>query len=494
MTPQELKNSILQRAIEGKLVEQRPEEGTGEELYKLIQKEKEQLIEDGKIKKQNLQPEIKEDEIPFDIPITWKWVRLGDITEMNPKNQLSDDLKVGFVPMALVEDGYNNKHTYEIKEWKSIKKGYTHFADGDIGIAKITPCFQNRKSVILSNLPNGYGAGTTELSIVRPYSKYLCPEYLLNLFKSHYFINGGIKSFSGTAGQQRIDKNYLMLLLLPLPPLKEQKRIVEKIEELMPLIGEYEEDWQKIEEFNKKFPEDMKKSLLQEAIKGKLVEQRPEEGTGEELYKLIQKEKKQLIEEGKIKKQKSLPEIMEDEIPFDIPETWKWVRLGNVINFKMGKTPPRSELQWWAPEIPWVSISDMIEDGIITETKEGISREALEQKFSNNISTKGTLLMSFKLTVGRVSILNIDAVHNEAIISIYPIIDNDDAFKFYLFKILPFITQFGETKNAIKGKTLNSTSLNNLLLPLPPLQEQKRIVERLEEFLPLCDKLIVNNE
>ena len=233
--PEDMKKSLLQEAIKGKLVEQRKEEGTGTELFDKIQKEKKELIKEGKIKKQKPLPEITEDEIPFDIPETWKWVRLGEITEMNPKNQLEDDLEVGFVPMALVEDGYKNKHSYELKKWKTIKKGYTHFADGDIGIAKITPCFQNRKSVILSNLPNGYGAGTTELSIVRPYSKYLYPEYLLSIFKTYYFINGGIKSFSGTAGQQRIDKNYLLLLLLPLPPLAEQKRIVDRLEELLPL-------------------------------------------------------------------------------------------------------------------------------------------------------------------------------------------------------------------------------------------------------------------
>lgn len=277
---------------------------------------------------------------------------------------------------------------------------------------------------------------------------------------------------------------------IPLPPLAEQKRIVEKIEELMSLVDEYEKNWKKLEKLNQKFPEDMKKSLLQVATKGKLVEQRKEEGTGAELFEKIQKEKKKLVEEGKIKKQKSLPEITEEEVPFDIPENWKLVRLGEIISFRMGKTPPRSDLQWWKPEIPWVSISDMQEDGIISNTKEAISVEALEKKFLNSISPKGTLLMSFKLTVGKVSILDIDAVHNEAIISIYPFFDNKDILKLFLFKTLPYLTKFGETKNAIKGKTLNSTSISNLLIPLPPLAEQKRIVEKLDEMLPYCDELL----
>ena len=312
MTPQELRNSILQLAIQGKLVEQRPEEGNAEELYRLIQAEKKRLIKEGKIKEEKPLPEIAVDETPFEIPESWKWVRIKNIALLNPKNDLEDDLKVSFIPMALISDGFQNRHFHEIRQWKEIKKGFIHFADGDIGIAKITPCFQNRKSVIFSKLQNGYGAGTTELSIVRVVGNLLLREYLLYFFKSAYFIESGIKSFTGTAGQQRIHKDYLPLCMIPLPPLAEQKRIVAKIEELLPLVDRYEQAWSRLEAFNRRFPEDMKKSLLQWAIQGKLVEQRPEEGTAEELYKQIQAAKRRLIKEGKFKKEKPLPEITED--------------------------------------------------------------------------------------------------------------------------------------------------------------------------------------
>ncbi len=167
MTPQELKSSILQLAIQGKLVEQRPEEGTGEELYQQIQAEKKRLIQEGKIKKEKPLPEIAEDEVPFEIPESWKWVRVAQVVTLNPKNDLDDHLDPAFIPMPCVSDGFRNSHTFEVKKWGEIKKGFTHFADGDIGVAKITPCFQNRKSVVFQGLPNGYGAGTTELSIVR---------------------------------------------------------------------------------------------------------------------------------------------------------------------------------------------------------------------------------------------------------------------------------------------------------------------------------------
>ena len=233
--PVDMQKSILQMAIQGKLVEQRPEEGTGEELYQQIQQEKQRLIKAGILKKDKSLPDITEDEIPFDIPEQWKWVRIAEVTTLNPKNSLPDDQEVSFIPMALVDDGYRNHHTSECRKWKSIKKDFTHFANGDIGVAKITPCFQNRKSVIFADLISGYGAGTTELSIVRCFDGLIYAPYLLWFFKTAYFIDDGVKSFTGTAGQQRIRKDYLATCLLPLPPLAEQKRIVAKLEEILPL-------------------------------------------------------------------------------------------------------------------------------------------------------------------------------------------------------------------------------------------------------------------
>ena len=235
-------------------------------------------------------------------------------------------------------------------------------------------------------------------------------------------------------------------------------------------------------------PQELKNSILQLAIQGKLVEQRPEEGTGEELYRQIQAEKQKLIREGRIKKEKPLPEIAEDEVPFDIPESWKWGRFGELVFFNIGKTPPRAEAQWWGTDVPWVSIADMPESGHILSTKERVTSAAISEKFAGRTVKAGTLLMSFKLTVGRVSILDVDAVHNEAIISIYPYADKETIIRDYLFEILPLTSQSGESKNAIKGKTLNNTSISNLLIPLPPLAEQKRIVAKIEELLPLIDR------
>ena len=191
---------------------------------------------------------------------------------------------------------------------------------------------------------------------------------------------------------------------------------------------------------------------------------------------------------------KNEPICIADEVPFDIPESWEWVRFKNFVNYSMGKTPPRKEAVYWDDsDIPWVSISDMISDGIVKETKEKVTSYAAESIFKRKLSKAGTLLMSFKLTVGKVSILGIDAFHNEAIISIYPYVDTDKIETNYLFSTLPLLSQNGDTKSAIKGSTLNSDSLDALLIPLPPLQEQKRIVKKLNELTPAVQQYSVRH-
>ncbi len=488
MTPQELKNSILQLAIQGKLVEQRPEEGTAEELFARIQEEKRRLIKEGKTKKEKPLPEITEDEKLFEIPESWMWVRLQEITCLNPKNDLPDELEVSFIPMALINDGYRNSHSFEIKIWGSIKKGFTHFADGDIGIAKITPCFQNRKSVIFRNLKNGYGAGTTELSIVRVVNDLLSSDFLLCFFKSAYFIENGVKSFTGTAGQQRIHKDYLATCVFPLPPLTEQKRIVAKIEELLPYIDRYEQAWNKLEQFNSRFPEDMKKSLLQYAIQGKLVEQRPEEGTAEELFAQIQEEKQQLIKAGKIKKEKPLPEITDDEKPFEIPESWKWVRLRDIISVLgdgIHGTPQFDE----TGEYFFINGNNLVKGEILikSDTKK-VSHEEFEKH--KKPLNENTILISINGTIGNYAFYN-----NE------PVILGKSACYFSLMSGVnkEYICQLLNTQHfmdyAVKKatqttiKNVSLKSMRMLPVPLPPLAEQKRIVEKLEQLLPLCERL-----
>jgi len=253
--PDLLKKSILQDAVQGKLVPQDNNDEPASVLIERIRKEKEQLIKDKKIKKDKNESCIFrrdnshyekigseerciDDELPFDIPDSWQWTRLKSICIVNPRNQAEDDIDAGFIPMTLINDEYTGGHKYETRKWKQIKSGFTHFATGDLVLAKITPCFQNRKSTIISELPNNIGAGTTELHVIRNYpNSKLNLEYLLLLVKTADFIGAGVKAFTGTSGQQRVGKTFVEEYLVPLPPLNEQQKIVDKVNQLMPQIS-----------------------------------------------------------------------------------------------------------------------------------------------------------------------------------------------------------------------------------------------------------------
>ena len=249
----------------------------------------------------------------------------------------------------------------------------------------------------------------------------------------------------------------------------------------------------------------LKNSILQMAVQGKLVPQDPNDEPASVLLERIRAEKERLIKEKKIKREKNPSVIFKgadntpyekigDEVypvdtPFDIPDSWEWVQFKDLVDYSMGKTPPRKETEYWSNgTLPWVSIADLVADGTVTATKECVNSFAAENTFKGKISKAGTLLMSFKLTVGKVSILGIDAFHNEAIISIYPFVDPDKITTMFLFATLPLLSQSGDTKSAIKGNTLNSDSLDALLIPLPPIMEQKRIFDKLHELTtPLLD-------
>ena len=407
--------------------------------------------------------------------------------------------------MQLIKDGMCNEFSFVVKKWKDIKKGYTHFADGDIGFAKITPCFENKKSAIFLNLKNGIGAGTTELFILRPYLKQIAREYIFYFLKRDDFIFNGVCCYKGAVGQQRVSSEFVRNTLIPIPPTNEQKLIVTQIHNLLEILGNI--DTEK-ENFLEKISL-AKSKLLDLAIRGKLLPQDVNDEPASKLLERIRKEKESASQSSKGKRKTADSYIfkgednlyyekigtettcIQDEIPFDIPENWVWVRFDNFVKFKLGKTPDRANDDFWEDgKFSWVSISDMIPNSHIAKTKESVSQIAAQKVFNGNISPKGTLIMSFKLTVGRVSILDMNAFHNEAIISIFPFVDDSNVVRDYLFYILPMISNSGEKRNAIKGITLNSNSLSKLLLPVPPLEEQKRIVDFITRANEQLDSMV----
>ncbi|MBF1161260.1 MAG: restriction endonuclease subunit S [[Eubacterium] sulci] len=487
MTPEQLKNSILQLAIQGKLVKQRKEEGTGEELFKDIQEEKLKLIKDGKLKKQKSLPEITEDEVPFDIPETWKWVKLGELVTIYGGKRIPAGRKLSlsktehvYIRVSDMKDGYvsNEKLQYVPNDiYEKISNYIIKKEDVFITVAGTI----GRVGKIPHELD---GANLTE-NADRLVFSIINQDWLIKTLQSN-LVQQQIKNTTTKVGQPKLAINKIQTIVVPLPPLAEQKRIVEKIEELLPLVDRYEKAWSRLEELNKKFPLDMQKSILQEAIQGKLVEQRKEEGTSEELFKDIQEEKQKLIKEGKLKKQKALSEITEDEIPFDIPETWKWVRLGEIGDWGSGATPSRTNVDFYGGDIPWLKTGDLT-DGYIYDVPECITKFALE-KTSVRLNPKGSILIAmYGATIGKLGILTKAMTTNQACCAciVFPSVYNLYLFYFLLANRNRFIKQGegGAQPNISKDKIINS------LIPLPPLAEQKRIVEKIEELLPLCERL-----
>ena len=470
MTPEQLKTSILKYAMQGKLVEQRPEEGTGEELYCSIVF----------TEKKSLKP-ISDDEMPFDIPLSWKWLRHNELFEIiggsqPPKSKFEDDPREGYVRLYQIRD-YGEKPVPVFVPRnlvsKFTKKGDILLARYGASVGKVFWAEEGAYNVAMAKSMPLFEEGPVLPAFV--YYYYLAPLYQ-TLVRNN--------SRSAQAGFNKEDLNGL---LFPLPPLAEQKRIVAKIEELLPYVDRYAAAYEKLEQFNAKFPEDMKKSILQYAIQGKLVEQRPEEGTGEELYRQIQTEKQRLIKEGKIKKEKPLTEIIEDEIPFDIPESWKWVRLVDLCkSISDGDHQPPPQVP---NGIPFLVISNVSSGMIDFSNTRYVPQDYFEALSNDRVAEAGDILFTVTGSYG----IPVKVNCNEQFcfqrhIALLKLLINWD-YLFYALKSPVIKSQCDATATGTAQKTVGLKSLRSMVIPLPPLAEQKRIVAKLEEILPLCERL-----
>ena len=486
MTPEQLKASILQYAIQGKLVEQRPEEGTGEELYRQIQAEKRRLIKAGKIKKDKPLPEIAEDEIPFDIPESWRWCYVGDLFLHNTgKAQNSSGSANGKIKKFITT---SNLYWGEFDFTKVKEMPFTD--------AELERCTAKKGDLLVCE------GGDCGRSAVWDYDEEVCiqnhvhrlrPYRDMNIYYFYYLFylykHTGRLRGKGVA-IQGLSNEAIHKVVLPLAPLEEQHRIVAKIEELLPYVDRYATAYEKLEQFNAKFPEDMKKSILQYAIQGKLVEQRPEEGTGEELYQQIQTEKQRLIKEGKIKKEKPLPEIAEDEIPFDIPESWKWVRLSNIAESIVDC--PHSTPKYLDMETEYCTIDTncIDEKGDITKWRY-VDADTYTARIARLTPQKDDIVYTREGSICRAAILPEDpkVCLGQRVMLIR---SANGVFPQFIRRLLMspmVIRKLTEQQKGIGAKHVNVSDVCNLILPLPPLAEQERIVAKLEEILPLCERL-----
>lgn len=488
MNAQDLKNSILQLAVQGKLVEQRVEEGTARELLEQIKLEKEQLIKDKKIKKSKPLPEITEDEIPFEIPESWEWVRLGDISSyaQTKKKIRPNDIQNDMWSLDL-EDIEKDTGAILNKVCASERKisgDKVIFEKGNILYSKLRPYLLK---ILVA--PDD-GICTPELVPFDTYGE-IYNRYIMWVLKAPH-INFAVNAVSYGVKMPRVGTETMVNLLVPLPPLEEQHRIVAKIEEILPYIDQYDKVYTKLETFNKKFPEDMKKSILQMAMQGKLVEQRPEEGTADELYGQIVAEKAQLIKDGKIKKEKPLPEITEDEIPFEIPSSWKWVKLNDLCEkIGSGSTPSGGRNIYKEEGIKFLRSQNVYNDGIRYEGIVYISEEL--NKKGSIVKAKDILLNITGGSIGRCAVVpdDFDIANINQHVMIIRGVNLDIRFWIHNIIISPYIqSKIMDVQVGVSREGLSAEKLKNFLIPLPPLEEQHRIVAKIEELLPYCDQLI----
>ena len=440
-----------------------------------------------------------DDEIPFEIPSGWEWIRLRMVAEVarggSPrpiKEYLTESANgVNWIKIGDAEKGgkYINGTRERIKREGVSKSRMIH--KGDFLLT-------NSMSFGRPYISNIDGCIHDGWLVISPALGSFTQDFLFYLLSSRFAYDQFCGKVSG-AVVQNLNSDKVAEAIIPIPPLAEQKRIVAFLEKILPLVEKYGLDQEEQDRLNASILSKLNKSILQEAIQGRLTKQDLNDEPVIILLEKIRNEKQKLLKEGKLKKKDIMDSVIfkgednkyyekvggktldiSEEIPFDLPESWNWCRLASIVHYRIGKTPARGETSFWEPgTIPWVSISDMKDYGTVDHTKESVSNKAtsiLGQK-----SPKGTLLMSFKLTVGRTAVLDIDAYHNEAIVSIWPFA-TQEALKEFLFYALPVLANLGDSKDAIKGKTLNTNSINNLLIPLPPEKEQFRIVKRIKEL------------
>lgn len=493
MTPEQLKASILQYAIQGKLVEQRPEEGTGEELYQQIQAEKQRLVKEGKIKKEKPLPEIAENEIPFDIPESWKWVRLGDCTgysqtkpKISPKD-ITDNMWSLDLEDIQKESGVILTRTTASE--RKITGDKVLFYKGQVLYSKLRPYL---KKILVA--PDN-GICTPELV---PFNTYLVyANYIVYVLRSPH-IDYVVNSVTYGIKMPRVGTETMVNLLIPLPPLAEQKRIVAKIEELLPLVDRYAVAYEKLEQFNTKFPEDMKKSILQYAIQGKLVEQRPEEGTGEELYQQIQVYKQELIKDGKLKKTRALEPISEVAIPFDFPPSWKVCYIDDIAF--VTKLAGFEYTKYIADNLVTDGIplfkGKNVQNGKLVLSFESYIPESISDELPRSQIAKKCLLTPYVGTIGNIAIFDGSfKAHLGSNVGKIELLNSDtqtfvlEEYVLWYLKSTYGYAELTKHKKATAQESISIDAIRNVIIAIPPLEEQYRIVAKIEELLPLCERL-----
>ena len=467
MTAQDLKNSILQLAVQGKLVAQNPADEPASELLKRIQAEKVTALHAGIIKKDKKLPEIEEAELPYDTPDTWEWLRLGQLC------QLLDGERMSGVKYPYLEAKYlrGKIEGTIIESGKFVRKGTRLIlVDGE-----------NSGEVFFAT-EDGYMGSTFKVlyipdAIYAPYVLYFL------LLKRQLFRNR-----KTGAAIPHLNKELFFNLLIPVPPFAEQERIVAKLEELLPFVSEYDKTEKRLSALNDEFPDKLRKSILQQAIQGKLTERDSSDEPASELLKRIQTEKAKLITEGKIKKEKALLPIAEDDCPFEIPGTWKWVKLGEIADLCLGKMLDKAKNQGnLHPYLRNVNVRWGFFDF------EDILKMRFKDDEEERYSVKyGDLVVCEGGEPGRCAVWTDVSQTFRIQKALHRVRFIGDVDSFYAYRVFEYYASNGYFAKRFTGETIKHLPgevLKNIAFPLPPIAEQKRIVVRINELLAICDGL-----
>ena len=468
-----------------------------------------------------------------DLPSGWTWTCTAALGVLSPKNQIEDDTKVSFCPMPVIPTDYRESVVSETRRWGDIKKGYTHFAEGDVVVAKITPCFQNRKSCIMTGLEEGIGAGTTELHVVRPFADAVVPKYLLLFYKSPDFLKNGVARMTGTAGQQRVPREYFAHTPLPLPPLAEQHRVVAKVDELMDLLDRLEEAQRRRETIRTASRDSalaalraagtadeikaawmriavrmddlfitladispLRDIVFQLAIRGQLAPQNESDEPATALLDRIAEEKERLVGEKKIGKPKRLLPIADDKVPFSEPDGWAWCRLGSILRHcRNGISASPNDYGIGYPMLR-ISAATSRRDAVVDLDDHRFSDVPPEKAEPYLIEADDLLACRFNGNlhfVGRVAvipeIIDQKMIHPDKLIKLKTI-EISPRYTCYAVNAESTRKQIHEVAATTAGNIgINGRQLQNLLIPIPPLAEQCRIVSKVEGLIRLIDQL-----
>ena len=483
MTGQDLKNSILQLAIQGKLVPQDANDEPASVLLERIKAEKQKLIKEKKIKKEKPLPEITDEEKPFEIPETWEWVRLANVGITNTgttPSKSNPNFFGDYIPFLGPGDIQNSTITY----------GKIGLSELGYEVARPVPA----NTIIQVCIGGSIGKcaivdrESTFNQQINSLTTLICNhKYLFYCMQSDFFAKKMIDNSTGTA-TPIINRGLWDLLLIPLPPLAEQHRIVAKIEELMPLVEEYDKAQKELDALNAKLPEALKKSILQEAIQGKLVPQEPNDEPASVLLQRIRKEKEQLVKDGKLKKKDLVTTpISDEENPFEIPENWEWCRLGEISQFNGGFA--FKSINYQNNGVRVLRISDFNEDGINSKSPVYYKEDKSLSKYLLN---EGDIIMCMTGgTVGKsyhVKNLQDTFYINQRVadITVNKAILNDYVYRVIVSYYIQDI--INENKNSTNDN-ISAQLINNFLIPLPPLAEQHRIVSKIEDLFAQIEPL-----